>query len=152
MASRQSSYFRASAATASIARPRPFLGEIERCPDDGIDGGRGAERLGHAGGHHRRRLQAIAPLVRAEDLDRLAVGIDGVAGVDDADRRGVHRRAAVDHVADAAQPGIGIRQPQPHQQPLLGIEEAIDQRASPGPAPPASAARRRSAARRARRR
>ena len=87
----------------------------------------GAERLGHAGGHHRRRLQPIAPLVSAEYLDRLAIGIDRIAGVDDPDRRGIHRRTAVDHVADTAQPGVGVGQPQPHQQPLLGVEEAVDQ-------------------------
>ena len=61
----------------------------------------GRERLGHRGREHARRLAAVARLVRAGEVDRLGVRAVRVAGVGDADRRDVHRRAAVDDVADA---------------------------------------------------
>jgi len=61
-----------------------------------------------------------------EDLCGLAVGGDGVGGIDDTDRGGIHRGTAVDHIADATEAGIGIGEAEAHEQPLLRVEEAID--------------------------
>ena len=63
----------------------------------------------------------------AGDVDRLGVGAVGVAGVDDADRRHVHRRAAVDDVADAGLAGVDVAVVQAGHEPLLGEEDALQE-------------------------
>ena len=79
-------------------------------------------------GEHTGRLTSVARLMRAGDVDRLGVRAVGVAGVRDADRRHVHRRAAVHHVADAGLARIGVRVMQLRDEPLLREEEALQQR------------------------
>ena len=49
----------------------------------------------------------------------------GVAGVDEADRRHVHRRTAVDDVADAGLARIDVAVVQPRDEPLLGEEDPL---------------------------
>ena len=51
----------------------------------------------------------------------------GIGGVDDADRRHVHRRAAVDDVADASLTGIDVAVVQAGHEPLLGEEDAVEE-------------------------
>jgi len=51
----------------------------------------------------------------------------GISGIDDADWRRIHRRAAIDHVADPAGAGIAVGETEPDQQPLLRVKKAIDE-------------------------
>ncbi|CAK7285447.1 hypothetical protein SGPA1_31320 [Streptomyces misionensis JCM 4497] len=98
---------------------------------------------GQAGGHHRvrgrvrrggggdgrgedtGRLPAVRRLVGTGDVQRFGVRGARVGRVDQADGGHVHRRTAVDDVADARLPGVRVPVGEPGHEPLLGEEQPV---------------------------
>ena len=62
----------------------------------------------------------------ARDVERLGVGGRRVGRVDQADRGHVHRRTAVDDVADAGLARVDVAVVEPGHQPLLGEEDPLE--------------------------
>ena len=106
-------------------RPRAVLGEREARLDHRLRGRVDLHRRGDGGGEHARGLPAVAGLVRRGEIERLVVRAPRIAGVRDPDRRDVHRRAAVDDVADARVARVGVPVAELEHEPLLGEEEAV---------------------------
>lgn len=65
------------------------------------------------------------------ESDGFVIGRFGIAGIHHADRRDVHRRAAIDRVADTAFPRVAIAQLLTMENPLLGVEQTLDQQRLP---------------------
>lgn len=102
--------------------PGAVVGQVEGGGEHVVHGRVGRHGRRDRSGEDRRRLPSVARLVCPGQVGRLGVRARRVAGVDDADRRHVHRGPAVDHVADPAFAGINVAVVQPGDQPLLSQE------------------------------
>ena len=103
---------------ASFAKPQSRLDHV-------VDRRAQPERLGHRRRENARSLAPVAGLMCPAEVDRFVVGTVRVAGVRDADRRDVHRRAAVDDVPDAGVARVGVPVAKLEHEPLLRQEEAV---------------------------
>ena len=119
--------FRPTATTASIAARVPSWARSSA--GSTTESTVAPERIAAAdgGGEHAGRLAPVARLVGAGDVDRLGVGARRVAGVDDADGRHVHRRTAVDDVADTGLARVDVAVVEAGHEPLLGEEDALQE-------------------------
>ena len=106
---------------------RPVVGEADGDLDDRVDRRSGPQRLSDGGGEHAGGLAPVARLVGAGNVDRLGICTVGIGGIDDPDGRHVHRRPAVDDVADAGLARIDMAVVEAGDQPLLGEEDAVQE-------------------------
>lgn len=106
--------------------PGAVLGERETGVDDG--GGRRTRGAGRGDGRREDSggLPAVRGLVGPGDIQRLGVRGLRVCGVDQTDRRHVHRRTAVDDVSGAGLARIDMAVVQPCDDPLLGEEDPLE--------------------------